>query len=179
MNPHPFELVPLLDSKIPDIKITGSMAREENVLTVKFFLSGKIDEILLPDLNPQPGRKYALWLATCFEFFLAFPGQPHYWEFNLSPSGDWNVFRMDSYRQIGFREEELIQSPRLEIRNDTDCFQLEVVTDLTPILEQEELLQAGIAAVIKSHDGYETYWALTHLNSQPDFHLRESFLLKI
>ena len=86
---------------------------------------------------------------------------------------------MDSYRQIGFREEELVQCARLEIRNDTDCFQLEAVTDLTPILEQETLLQAGIAAVIKGHDGYETYWALTHLNSQPDFHLRESFLLKI
>jgi hypothetical protein len=179
MNPHPFELVPLLDSKIPEIKITGSIARERNVLIVKYFLSGKIDEILFPELNPQPGRKYALWLATCFEFFLAFPGQPQYWEFNLSPSGDWNVFRMDSYRQIGFREEESIQNPRLDKRQNMNYYQLNVTFDLRPILVPDMQIQAGIASVIKTQDGHETYWALTHLNSRPDFHLRESFLLKI
>jgi hypothetical protein len=174
-----FELVPLPDSKIPEIKITGSIAREGNELTVKFSLSGKIDDILLPDLNLQPCRKHALWLTTCFEFFLAFPGQPQYWEFNLSPSGDWNAFRMDSYRQVGFREEELIQSPRLDIRNGTDGFHLEAVTDLTPILAGEALIQAGITTVIKACDGHETYWALTHFTSQADFHLRESFILQL
>jgi hypothetical protein len=174
-----FELVPLPDSKIPEIKITGSVAREGNELTVKYSLSGKIDDILFPALNLRPGRKRALWLATCFEFFLAFPGQPQYWEFNLSPSGDWNAFRMDSYRQVGFREEELIQSPRLDIRNGTNCFQLQAVTDLTPILGQEELIQVGITSVIKGCDGHETYWALTHLASQADFHLRESFSLQL
>jgi hypothetical protein len=177
MKVHAFELVPLPDPKIPEIRLTGSVAKAGKALTLNYSLSGQIDDILFPELNAQPGRKSGLWQATCFEFFLAFPGQPHYWEFNISPSGDWNVFRMDSYRQVGFREEELIQNPQMDIKQDAKCFQLQVVTDLGRILEANEKIIVGVSCVVKTHDGHETYWAVKHITPQADFHMRESFIL--
>jgi hypothetical protein len=173
----PFDLVPLPNSKIPDIRITGSVTRKGNVYTVKFYVSGKINDILFPGLHPEPKRKHGLWQSTCFEFFLAFPEQQPYWEFNISPSGNWNVYRMDSYRQIGFREEELIQSLQLDIRKHLDCFQLHAVADLSPVLASEKQILVGVASIIKTHDGNETYWAVKHIRPQADFHLRESFTL--
>jgi hypothetical protein len=179
MMQHPFELTPFSEPGIPKVRITGNVNREGSVITVQYSLSGNLVEVLLPPATPQPGRKEKLWLATCFEFFLASPGQPQYWEFNLSPSGDWNAFHMDAYRRIGFREEGLVQNPCLHVKNASDSFRLESAFDLSPIFDSNTALQAGVASVIQTRHGQESYWALTHPQSQADFHLRESFILTL
>ena len=172
-----FELIPFPDTDIPEIKITGKIVREQAILTVHYSIQGRTDLILVPAISPQPGRKHELWKTTCFEFFLAVPNQSPYWEFNLSPSGDWNVFRMDAYRQIELREEELVQPHHLEFKKD--CFYLEAAFDLSSILDSSMKVEAGIATVIQSRDGHLTYWSLTHPSHLADFHLRESFILQV
>jgi hypothetical protein len=179
MMEHSFELTPFSAPEIPKIKITGSVVREENVLTIQYAVSGMMEKIRLPHLNPQPGRKTELWQTTCFEFFLAFPDQPQYWEFNISPSGDWNVYRMEAYRKISFQEEELISGLRLDIRRNVDCYRLEAVVDISPILIARKHLLMGIACILQNIDGHETYWALVHPSPQPDFHRREGFILAL
>ncbi len=179
MRQHLFELVPFPDPEIPGIRITGSIFRDGNALTVRYSLSGNIEQVLLPKINPQPSRKDELWLATCFEFFLALPSQPQYWEFNLSPSGDWNAFHMDAYRRIGFCQEESISNPEIVITHDFDCYKLQATIDLNPILGRATKIQAGVTSVIQTHQGHETYWALAHPQPHADFHLRESFLLTL
>ena len=125
----------------------------------------------------RPARKDELWQTTCFECFLAIPDGPQYWEFNMSPSGDWNVYHMDAYRRVGVREETSIQQLPFAVQKDVDCFSLEVSVDLDPIIRQENIVQVGISSVIQTKDGIESYWALAHPNPQADFHLRESFIL--
>ncbi len=104
-----FSLIPFTAPNIPSISITGKISLQNNIITLHYLLAGKIEEILLPTKSMNPTRKDELWKMTCFEFFLAIKDQPQYWEFNMSPSGDWNVYHMDAYRRIGFREETSIQ----------------------------------------------------------------------
>ncbi len=113
---------------------------------------------------------------TCFEFFLAIQGQPQYWEFNMSPSGDWNVYCMNAYRRIGFGEETSIQRLQFEVRKETGLLILDATINLTPLLSEQQPLEVSVTAVIQTKDGDETYWALTHPAPQADFHLRESFI---
>ena len=95
----------------------------------------------------------------------------------MSPSGDWNVYRMDAYRRMGFRQERgLLQLP-FEIKKEANGYSLDVAADLTPVFRLGEELELGITAIIQTTEGYETYWALTHPGTQADFHLRESFVL--
>jgi hypothetical protein len=148
-------------------------------LTVHYRLSGDIEEVLLPRASRPPKRENELWKATCFEFFLADKDQPGYWEFNMSPSGGWNVYRMDAYRRIGFREEEAISQLPFEIKHESSEYSLEVSVDLSMILPREQALQMGVTAVIQSKDGHETYWALAHPAAYADFHVRESFTLSL
>ena len=70
-----------------------------NQLFIRYEVCGELDQILFPALAESPSRKDELWKATCFEFFIAIMDQPRYWEFNISPSGDWNVYVMDAYRE--------------------------------------------------------------------------------
>src|SRR5262245_12804533 len=176
---HSFSLVPFPDSKIPQIKIAGTIARKKNLLAVHYFLDGKVEDILFPKPVSKPDRRNELWLATCFEFFLSIPGQPQYWEFNLSPSGEWNAFRMDAYRRVGFREERQIPDLQLEIRDAIEGYCVDAVVDIQSIVDSGKQIQAGITAVMQTRHGHETYWALVHPRLQADFHLRESFILAL
>lgn len=55
-----------------------------------FRISG-VQELLCPPRAPRPQRCDDLWQHTCLEAFVAESGHEGYWEFNLAPSGHWNV----------------------------------------------------------------------------------------
>ena len=182
MTEQPFSLIPFPAQNIPDITITGKISLQNDLLVLHYSLLGKIGNVLLPAASASPRRKNELWKTTCFEFFLAIKDQPGYWEFNMSPSGDWNVYRMDAYRRAGFREETSIQRLQLEAKREAGMFVLSAAIDLNPIFQHgfaSQLLEAGITAIIQTKDGDETYWALAHPAPYADFHLRESFTLAL
>lgn len=174
-----FTLIPFPALNIPAISLTGQLLLENHVLTLHYWLAGNMDRVLLPPASLTPSRKDELWKGTCFEFFLAIRDQPGYWEFNMSPSGDWNVYRMDAYRRVSFREESAISQLLFEFGKRSDGYSLDVSVSLDSIIERGAELQVAITAVIRTRDGDETYWALTHPAPYADFHLRESFILEL
>jgi hypothetical protein len=179
MTEHSFSLIPFPDACIPAIKITGRITRNNNLLSIHYSLSGDVDAVLLPGASAQPTRKNDLWRMTCFEFFLALPAQPHYWEFNMSPSGDWNIYRMDAYRRVGFREETSFQRLPFSLKKDAGRISIDVEVGLDPIIQIDMPIQAAVTSIIQTENGHETYWAFAHPNPQADFHLRESFIIHL
>jgi hypothetical protein len=179
MTEHSFSLVPFPVPNTPNITLSGSMGRDQIGLRVNYSLSGDLQAISIPGPSPRPSRKNGLWTSTCFEFFLAVPDRPEYWEFNLSPSGDWNVFHMDSYRRVGFREESRIDELALTFLHGDERCTLDCVVDIQPILTADMEVLAGVASVIQTLSGDETYWALLHPGPQADFHSRGSFILRL
>jgi hypothetical protein len=179
MTEHPFSLIPFAAPTIPAINLGGRISLQNNLLDLHYLLVGRLDAVRFPPPSPSPIRNDDLWKGTCFEFFLAVKDEPGYWEFNMSPSGDWNVYRMDAYRRIGFREETEIPQLPFAIKRDLDRFSLDVTVDLTSLVRPEQELQMGITAIIQGIDGVETYWALAHPAPQADFHARESFTLAL
>ena len=174
-----FTLIPFEAPHIPAISLSGKLSLENLFLKLRYSLAGETESILVPPASPVPSRKDELWKATCFEFFLAIRDQPGYWEFNMSPSGDWNVYRMDAYRRISFREEPAISELPFEFKTEVDGFFLDVALDLTSVIQHQEQVEMGITAIIQTKDGSETYWALAHPAPYADFHLRESFTLAL
>jgi hypothetical protein len=177
MTEKSFSLIPFPAPNIPDVTITGNISYQNNLLALHYCLAGDLQAIFLPSFSARPSRRDELWKTTCFEFFLAIKGQPQYWEFNMSPSGDWNVYRMDAYRKVGFREEASMQRLPFEVRREEGVFALHAIVDLKPVLLESQPFEVGVTAVIQTKDGKETYWAMTHPAPDPDFHRRESFIL--
>jgi hypothetical protein len=189
MTERSFSLSPFPAPNLPNISITGAISIQMNILHLSYSLMGNVEDVFLPPTFVTPCRKDELWKTTCFEFFLAVKDQPQYWEFNLSPSGDWNVYYMDKYRRVGFREETSIQELAFEVQmtpvtmsslaesNEVGVFQLNAMLNLNSIVPQNQLLEFGITAIIQTTNGNETYWALAHPAPFADFHLRESFIL--
>ena len=174
-----FRLIPFPALKIPAIEITGQVARQGNLLFIRYSVQGNIEDIRLPVRSESPARKNDLWKATCFEFFLASRDRPEYWEINLSPSGNWNVYAMDGYRQINMREEGAFSQLPFEFTKTIKELSLDLVVNLGWLLQPLQQLHIGITAIIQIVDGSETYWALAHPGKQADFHLKEGFVIAI
>jgi hypothetical protein len=179
MNGQDFSLQPFSPiSPALNFKITGHIARHAHQLAIRYDLHGPLAELVIPALADLPSRKHGLWGETCFEFFLGVKDLPRYWEFNLSPAGPWNVYRLDGYRQ-GMAEETAFTSLPLRVRHRPDLVLVALELEIERIVAADQPLSVGLAAVLKFRDHGLTYWALTHPGPQADFHRRDSFLVEL
>jgi len=97
----------------------------------------------------------------------------------MSPSGNWNVYAMDAYRQVNMREEMLMEQIQFQVQKEAGGIELHARVDLNPLFEASQSLSVGVTAVIQTKGGNESYWALAHPGAQADFHIRESFTIRL
>lgn len=173
MNVQTFSLFPF-DSVI--LNLSGSIERIDHRLALQYNLSDDRSQVLIPAAK-LPSRQHNLWKTTCFEFFIGVHNDRQYWEFNLSPSGDWNVYRFENYR-AGMQEETAFSSLPFKVERRSHQTSLTIELDLN-LLEIASPIEVGITAVIEHTDHQTSYWALKHCGTEADFHIRESFAIAL
>ena len=170
-----FTLIPFNQDAAPPIGVTGKIERNNNELKIEYNLQKS--QVIIPEVANNLTRQFDLWEHTCFEFFLGIKDSSQYWEFNLSPSGNWNVFRFPDYRQDIAEEMAFNQLPFRVLQDDS--LQLRAEIDLDKIIAPEQNIDVGITTVVEDEDANLSYWALSHPGKEADFHLRDSFLIEI
>jgi hypothetical protein len=190
-----------------DLSVQAEIQRSGDLLHVRYLALGRGTQTLqLPNVVPprpvesgaesgaesgQPGpgrpkRKDELWKTTCFELFFSIQGQTDYFELGFSPSGEWNAYHFDSYRN-GMETEMRIQATQIRHGLKDGLFELQASIDLSQLMAELRAqlgspnitLDASLSAVIQNQKGSTSFWALRHVGNQPNFHLRDSFILKI
>ena len=165
-----------------DTKAAGALALEfsvrrlEAAIDVAFKLEGA-ESLYFPKPARAPERRDELWKRTCLEIFVGPADASAYLEMNLSPSGDWNVYAFDGYRE-GMRPADA----EVVLARSTEGQWLRAATvrgpDVTKLLGCGDLVMSA-TSVLEYSNGEREYWALAHAGQKPDFHLRQSFVLKI
>jgi len=179
MKSRSFALKPFREAEAPPgMKITGTAGRHSNTFFISFELSGTLSKLAVPAPAASPRRRNGLWEETCLEFFLAAENAGGYREFNLSPSGDWNVYRFTSYRQ-GMVEEQAFASLPFRVERRPGALGLSLEFGLDKIKLASRPLEVAVSAVVKPVDSALTYWALRHPGPEPDFHHRGGFIIKL
>lgn len=168
-------LVPFVKTETPTIDLSVKVDRRGNFLVLKYEMTGTIESILMAE-REYPTRQMGLWETTCFECFFGVPGQDLYWEVNLSTAGHWNIFRLDGYRS-GLREELAIEA--LSVLVNRSAFSLETQFDLSLLGLEKNELELSVTAVIADQLGEINCWAVCHAGVEADFHLRDSFVIKM
>jgi hypothetical protein len=178
MASHSFRLVPFAAPAPLDVEITGTVALEVDVLSVTYRISGAIDQIKVAAPRAQPSRKDELWRTTCFELFVKLPERAEYWEYNLSPSRDWNVYRFTSYRSALQQEPQIAD---INVATETAQTHLTSVRAALPLPAalREQKLVIGVSSVIEDARGNVHYFALRHDGAKPDFHDPAGFVLSL
>lgn len=181
-EPGYFTLRPFMAGALTDrlaestdrLTISGHVIRRTGVIEIEYRVTGEVAGLLLPENTGIPKRCHELWQHSCFELFFAMSGDSAYWEVNLSPKGDWNIYRFTDYRS-GMREEPLAVQPVCRIVIDGDLFSLGCTIDCQLLIDDAADLETAISCVIRDTTGCPSYWALDHLGAEPDFHIRASF----
>jgi hypothetical protein len=124
LDPTALRLQPFNPHTAPGpLRLGANLRRQGDRLEIRWRLQGALSRLRLPEPVAEPQRRDALWTSTCLECFLARPDDEGYWELNLCPSGHWNLYRLDGYRQ-GLRPEAAIrrlESRRLSGHCQTSC----------------------------------------------------------
>lgn len=167
--------------EVPLLAIGGSLARVQDSLVISYQLQSQqkpIDHVIvIPALAENPARRDGLWQHTCFECFVASADQKCYWEYNLSPSGDWNVYQLQDYRS-GLQKDRAIGQPSFTNKLTPQRWAMEMTLQIPQQLLAGQALQIGITAVLEHPHHQLSYWALCHGGSSADFHRRDGFQME-
>lgn len=160
-------------ASIRSVAVELCMTDVDDVLLT--FSISPADALAVPD-PVSPARADGLWQRTCCELFLNPEGSEGYFEFNLSPSGQWAAYAFDGYR-LGMRDLALPVAPHIAVEQQGDALRLQADVDLTAIPPGR--LCINLTAVIEETDGTKSYWALAHPSEKPDFHHPDGFVLEL
>jgi hypothetical protein len=156
------------------------IARNQQVLTISYSIEGDIRCLRVPAPRP-PAVADELWKHTCCELFVAKKGDPSYWEWNFSPTGEWAAYAFSDYRQRtrGERESPTVAdlAAPISVRRVDDRLELEASVQLDS--SHGIQLVAALSAVMEEKGGGLSYWALKHPPGKPDFHHRDAFALEL
>ena len=179
MHSRRFLLKPFPGEGYPaGVTVGGSIGRRADALSIRCEVQGDLSKVSIPATAEEPRKQDRLWEDTCFELFLGAADSEEYWEINLSPSGHWNVYRFDRYRE-GMREETDITSLPFDVRRDPEGLLLTAEIGIGEIVPTGKDLAAAVAVVIKTSDGGKSHWATVHPAPRPDFHRRDGFALTL
>ncbi len=149
--------------------------RPDGSLALSYTLAGDPARLRIPP-PLTPDRADGLWRRTCFEAFLRDASATAYREFNLSPSGQWQVYDFGRYREGGTPAP--VVAPDIVCHVHADRLVLEAV--IRPqALPAGARLELGLCAVVEAADGGLSYWALRHPTERPDFHHTGGFALAL
>jgi len=173
---HPFdpEVSPALSIRVETVWT------ESGLLELSFGLRPAapaldLESLLLAPASSPVQRCDHLWQHTCFEAFLGEPGSSRYWELNVSPSGNWNLYGFADYRAAAVSIPVRTPPVMTLLRRPRDL-RCDIRLDLDPWWPAGVQPELGLAMVVEERDGRLSTWALSHPAAQPDFHDRRAFL---
>jgi hypothetical protein len=150
---------------------------EPGLLVLQYQFFGELKQVVWPAATNKPQRKDELWQQTCMELFIAEPDGERYFEFNFSPSSDWQGYEFLSYRSLASQPKN-IKPPKIDKLDDRTGVSYSVSLDITP-LSLTTPLQLGISAVLLQACGDLAYFSLYPQTDAPDFHFRDGFKLTL
>lgn len=185
MDVPSLSLKPFTDAAHSTLELVSSLRHRGDLIEFEFILSGSsrdLERVRWPQAQPlaRRQRRDELGKTTCLELFLAPESSESYVEMNLSPSGDWNLYLFDRYREgmtpLEGAEVLLHVTPTHEqpyVRL-VGAIRLNSESEIAGWLKLPALV-FGVTAVLEYQSGEREYWALHHAGEKPDFHLRSSF----
>jgi hypothetical protein len=172
---HPATPMPQVNSLGVALSATG-----DGGLTAQFDCRCHAGVLRLPDARPA-GAADELWRHTCCELFVGVAGDAAYREFNWSPSGHWAMYGFSAYRMRDSSKFNLtLSAARISFAPGAAGWTLQARLGAAALPRAAAgEIELGVAAVLEAADGSLSYWALRHAATRPDFHRRESFVLRL
>ena len=160
--------------------VAAEIARDgRGSFALRFLLRGDAVALRLPE-RAAPRFADELWRTTCFEAFIKPVGDPGYYEFNFSPSGEFAAYRFAGYRS-GMAPRPHLADPAISIETVAGGLDGAIAPQLAWSGEEASARawRVGLAAIVEEASGDKSYWALAHPAGAPDFHHPDCLALRL
>lgn len=157
---------------VTETNVHGSWQIKDRRLQVRYEIDLAPSQLIWPDAADDPEFRDELWRSTCLELFYGQTASPAYLEWNFSPSGHWACYEFADYRRLVRRAKDrpaMIRSGQSESQ-----FWLEADIPFDPAAD----LELHLCAILADPQ-QQSFWSLHHPGTKPDFHHRQSFILKL
>lgn len=171
-----FELLPF--NPIDGLSIKGELIFFEGKIQITYNLQDLNTLIEFNDTSENE-RVVGLWESTCFELFILSPSGKYY-EFNFSPSGNWNIFYFESYRS-DLKEAIDCPTPLIDVRAHKEK-KIHLTYDLFELPNgffEMGKMKVGITAVLEDNKKSKSFWSLAHPKDKADFHSPIGMTIKL
>lgn len=173
-----FSLIPF-GGPVSGVKdVSGTISLENGVFAVAYRVTADIESLVMDAPATVPVRRDGLWKGSCFEFFVQGVGRDAYHEVNLSPSGDWNVYRFTGYRG-GMMEESALDSLESTLVLEGEGATVRCHVPFGGWCKLTSAMRVGISCILLHRTGTQSYWALSHPGPKPDFHDSRAFHIRL
>ena len=145
----------------------------DDKLTLEYQILGDLSHYHFPKQTKQE-RANELWLDTTFELFIAPTNSDEYWEINISPSTQWNVYHFTSYKE-GMKESNIISQPTIK----TDEYHNEYRLTFESSVPKEYFDQAShinLCVILLDQKGVRHFYSIKRREGSPNFHDRDYFM---
>ena len=146
-----------------DIQVQVSFNQNEYGLLFGWLVTGDLSLVAWATQLGQPN----LWEQTCFEAFFQVMQAPAYYELNISPEKEWNLYQLSGYRS-GRR---LVSDVNVALHIEKTPAQFLLQAQFSGYWPQVQ--QNSLTAILYLGDT-PTHWAYTHSPTRPDFHAQFS-----
>lgn len=170
MRLQPFAAHPQLSA----FSLSGTVLWQGSNLEIAFCLKGPLHQLRNLDAPGAAQRRDRLWESTCFEAFVADPQERGYWEVNLASNGDWNLYRLDGYRE-NLRPEARVDALPHRWQRQPEQLNLSLQLNWQGLIPADAI-DLSLTAVLDHREHGCSFWAVHHAGAEPDFHQRQSFL---
>ncbi len=153
--------------------VTATIELHDNQLTLEYQIQGNMSQYHFPKQTKQE-RANELWLDTTFELFIAPTNSDEYWEINISPSTQWNVYHFTSYKE-GMKESNIISQPTIKTDEYHNEYRL-TFNSTVPNEHFDHVLQINLCVILLDQKGVRHFYSIKRREGSPDFHDRDSFM---
>ncbi len=161
-----YQLVPF-SAEPMSYSVQAKVERLQNKLVFTFELIDPQNEVFWQHGNEIKRQDY-LWESTCFEAFIGSNDQTNYFELNLAPSLEWNLYRFTHYRTPSAMPPTPVLEPAL-IKFDVNSQTISAEIDLVALNLADIEIKLGLTAVLKTAETIH-YFAIQHPIPHADFH---------
>lgn len=180
-------LIPLIPfnttTQTQALQVRAGFRRKGDTAEITFRFDGDLSSVNWSDISSAPtmeatgSRVHDLWKNTCLEAFFSLDQKETspYWEMNCATSGDWNVYKLASYRaELKEVEKAQVKIARKTVGDKSREYLINISG-----LNVKQAKFCGLTCVMKFMNGETAYWSLAHKGEKPDFHDKHSFTVKV
>jgi len=121
-------------------------------------------------------RKNELWKSTCFELFIANEQSEEYYEINISPFKQWNIYHFDGYKK-GMKEFKKVSEPIIQMTKENYNYKLSFEIEFNQKIFNNEGLSFNLATIILDKNNLRHFYTM-YPRKTADFHNRMSWKTK-